>query len=119
MANEISISLSLSVSKNGATASASNAIQITMSGNNFINNVQTVGTSNEAILVGDVAGGGFVYCKNTDATNYIEISLDNAQAQVVAKLLPGEFCIFKPETDTLYAKANTGPVNLQVIAMDL
>lgn len=119
MANEISAQINFTVAKNGATAQVAVGILASMSGNAFINNIQAVGTSNEALLVGDVTGGGFVFCRNLDATNYVEISLDNAQSQVVGKLLAGEWILFKPETDTLYAKANTAPCNVQVLACDL
>lgn len=119
MANEISISATLSASKNGATVTGSGSISISMSGDQFISNVQIVGTSDEeALVVGDVTPTGWFMLKNLDSTNYVVISLDDAGANIVATLLAGEFCVCKPGAN-LYAKANTAPVNLQVIATEL
>jgi hypothetical protein len=123
MANEIQVSLSLTVSKNGASATASESITQTMSGDQFLNSVQIIGTSNEVLNFGDVTAGGWVVCKNLDATNYVEIFLDSGNAQLVAKLLPGasgagEACKFKPGA-AVYARANTAPVNLQVFTCEL
>lgn len=119
MANEIQVSLTLTVSKNGATATATFNLTETMAGDQFISNVQIVGTSNEALVVGDVTTVGWVVCKNLDATNYVEIFLDNSNAQLVAKLLPGQATIFKPGTTTLFARANTSSVNTQVFLVEL
>jgi hypothetical protein len=119
MANEIQINLSLNASKNGAQVAGSTLLSIDMSGDQFISNVQIIGTSNEALVVGDVTTVGFVSVKNLDTTNYLEVFLDNANAQLVAKLLPGEACLFKPGTVTLYARANTAACNAQVILIEL
>jgi hypothetical protein len=118
MANEISVGLSLTVNKNGASATVTEALSETMTGDNFINNVQAVGTSNEALVFGDVSAGGWVVCKNLDPTNYVEIFLDASNAQCVAKLLPGEACKFKPNA-AVYARANTGACNVQVLSTEL
>ena len=119
MANEITVQVTLSATKSGATVTGTCQLSENMAGGQFISNVQIVGTSNEALTLGDVSTIGYVFCKNLDEVNYIEVSLDTAQAQLVAKLLPGECCLFKPGTITLYAKANTDPVNLQVVALEL
>lgn len=119
MANEITVAVSITCTKNGATVTGTASNTITMAGEQFISNVQAVGTSNEALVVGDVSTVGWVFCKNLDATNYVEVSLDNAQADIIATLLPGEAALFKPGTTTLYAKANTAGCNLQVVLIEL
>ncbi len=119
MANEISLSINFAVSKGGASVSGQSNASLTMSGEQFISNVQIIGITNETLVFGDVSTIGYVYCKNLDATNFVTISVDSAQAQVIAKLLPGEACIFKPGTTTVNAKADTAPVNLQVVACEL
>lgn len=120
MANEINLNLTLSVSKNGASSSFTVSKVIDMTGDQFINNVQIVGTSNEALLFGDVSTIGFVAVKNLDATNYVEVFLDSGNANLVAKLFPGEACLFKPgATNLMFARANTGACNCQVLALEL
>ncbi len=122
MADEIQLSLSISCSKNGASINASGNMSITMAGDQFISNIQIVGTSNEALQVGDVSTTGYVYVKNLDSTNYVEVFLDNANTYLVAKLFPGEFTLYKPGgtgAANLFARANTGACNCQVIALEL
>lgn len=124
MANEIQASASLIASKNGATVNVQSTLSgsasgATMSGDQMLTNVQIVGTSAEAIVVGDVTTVGYVMLKNMDATNFVEIALDSAvSTQVFAKLLAGDFAIFPAKTATMYAKADTANVNLLVTAIE-
>ena len=119
MANEISLNISFAVAKNGASVSGATSANFTMTGDQFISNVQIIGTSSETLVFGDVSTIGFVYVKNLDPTNFVEISVDNGQTEIIAKLLPGEACLFKPGTTTVYAKADTASCNVQVVACEL
>lgn len=76
-----------------------------------IQSVQTIGTTEEALALGDVAtDGGAFYARNLDATNYVEIGLTGSY---VIKLLPGEYCYLSGVSSrALYAKANTAAVAL-------
>ena len=115
MANEISVSASLSVSKGGASISATGTVSFTMSGDQMLSNVQIIGTAAEAITVGDVATIGYVFLKNMDATNFVEVALDSGvSTQKIAKILAGGIALFPASTATLYAKADTANVNLLV-----
>jgi hypothetical protein len=120
MANEIGVSASIAASKGGATISASGTDTADMSGDQMIANVQSVGTSAEALQLGDVSTIGYLFLKNMDATNYVEVALDSAvSTQIFAKLLAGDVTLVKAATATLYAKANTAAVNLYVAATEL
>lgn len=119
-AGEISLYASISSTKNGATVAGSSTQNADMIGDQMIGNVQIVGTSNEAINLGDVSTLGHLYCKNMDATNYVEIFTDNANAQPVAKLLAGQaMLIASHPSATYYARANTAVCNLHVVAVEL
>lgn len=76
-----------------------------------IQSVQTIGTTEEALAIGDVAtDGGAFYARNLDDTNYVEIGLTGSY---VIKLLPGEWCFLSGVSDKdLYARANTAAVTL-------
>lgn len=118
MANEIGISIQVSVNKNGAGASGSYAGNTTMAGDQFIGNVQIVGTSNEAILLGDVTTTGMgVFLKNLDPTNYIEIFSDSGNTNLITKIGPGLPSLIYPNA-AIYGRANTAAVNLQVVAFE-
>lgn len=73
---------------------------------------QTIGTSEEAVVVGDVGAGGFFVGINKDATNYIELRPGSGLADLV-RLKPGDPCLFRLTDDaTLYAIANTAACDL-------
>lgn len=91
-----------------------------MAGDQMISNVQIVGTSAEAIVLGDVSTIGYIMLKNMDATNFVEIALDSGvSTQKFSKIPAGGFAIFPASTATMYAKADTANVNLFVAAIEL
>lgn len=119
MANEISIFLSVTASKNGGTVSASGSKTITMAGEQMIANVQIVGLTEEPLFLGDVATGGWLFVKNLDTTNSIKVHESGGEsADHAITLLAGEFALLKP-TSGLYATAFTAPCNVQVLAIEL
>lgn len=116
MANELAISLSLTLQKNGATTSISSSASLTVSGNASIKTVISVGTSWEAIALGDVTAPlGMMFAKNLDATNYVELSYDTGTTAHV-KMKAGEPSLFRPSGTTLHARANTAAVLLEFFA---
>jgi len=71
----------------------------------------TVGTSEETISFGDVTPG-WTEIVNLDDTNYVEFGFSTG---VYGMVLPaGGSMVFKMNGLTLYAKADTASVNLQV-----
>ena len=119
MADEITISASLKVS-NGLLTSprsvtrlqADQATQMSREG------VQSIGTTYEAIDLGDVATAGYVYIRNIDTTNYVEIGTEVSAAFAPAiKLLAGEAALFRAGA-VLYAKADTAAVKIDVLILD-
>lgn len=118
MANEITITTSMSVSKGGATINTSSQSKtLDMSGADMATFTQVIGTSNEAIgFPSDISGDVHIVVKNLDATNYVEIFKDSGNTHLLSKLNAGEFCHLTrvPSTTSLYARANTASVSVQV-----
>jgi hypothetical protein len=124
MANEISASAQLSATKNGVTLNNSVGLTVQaskdMAGDQMTQNVQIVGTSAEALDVGDVSTIGYVLLKNLDTTNFVQIALDSGvSTQIFAKLRAGDVALFPAATATIYAKADTANCNLLVMALEL
>jgi hypothetical protein len=121
MANEIQLSASLSCTKSGATVTGTSSNVITQAGTPSIANVQIVGTTTEALLIGDITNIGYVYLKNLDATNFVQVGLNTpvADADSFITLLAGECAVFPTRLEVIYAKANTAPCNVQVVAVSL
>ena len=120
MANEIYASINFTANKNGAKSSISSSFNLTMTGNEMVQSTQVIGTSSETITLGDISGapGGFVI-KNLDSTNFVEIGGDSGLTVFKLKLLPGQFHFFQPSSGTIYAKADTASVRVQVIATEI
>ena len=123
MAAELSISnLTISFAKTGSPSVSTTvaAITPTVSGAQYMDNVQNVGTSEEAILLGDVAPGGYVFIQNLDTTNFVSLRQATAAANFI-KLLAGEWAIFRMSVDTTapFAIADTAAVNVRFLRFDL
>lgn len=120
MANEISYTANLSATKSNLSLSrASGTLRADLTGAKFYNAVQNIGTSYEAIAIGDVASAGFAWFKNHDATNYVEIGLEvSAAFYAFVKLKPGEVWMGRLATTTIFGRANTGAVNLETMLIE-
>jgi hypothetical protein len=116
MANELTVNFSLAFVKGESRFSIpSRQMQIDVSATPKISNTQTVGTSHEAMVLGDVASLGALWVLNTDATNYVEIGVEVAATfYPVIRLQPGDWG-FIPRVGTAapFARANTSNVNLE------
>ena len=120
MANEIYTSISYKARKNGADISISSAHNVTMTGDDMINTTQVIGTTAELVGFGEITGApGEVVIKNLDATNFIELGGDSGLTVFKTKLLPGRSTIFQPSSATLYAKADTASVRIQILANEI
>jgi hypothetical protein len=120
MANEINIQAVLTVQRSTPPMCASGALDITQTGKHCICNVQNIGTGAEALVLGDCATMGYLFVKNVDPTNYVQLGLDSGvSTQVFAKLKPNEFCLIPCNQIPIYAKANTAACDVVVAAAEL
>ena len=122
MASELSIStLSITFTKSGSASfsAAPAALSITITGDAWMDNTQTVGTSEEAILLGDVATGGYWFVQNMDATNFVELRSGTGATDFI-KLKAGEWAIFRTSGDATapYAIADTGSVQGRFLRLE-
>lgn len=120
MANEVTVNTTLNATKSGVTVNTGGQSKLVdMDGDQMLTNVQTIGTSAEALVIGDIASLGWIFVRNLDAANFVELALDSAvSTQVFAKLLAGEWALFPAKTGTMYAKADTAECNIQVVAIE-
>lgn len=120
MADELTVVTGWSYSKNGRTRQLTSVqTQFDISGNGVIENMQSIGTAaHEALVLGEVGTAGFMYARNSDATNYVEIGYDDGGTfRPFIKLLKGEPCqCFL--TAAPYAKANTGACILDYVIVE-
>lgn len=107
MADELTVITGLLFSK-GGLESQMDALRQTLdvSGSHYIRRSQSIGTSAEALDIGEITTCGYIAIHNKDATNFVEIRDGSGGADVV-KLLAGETAVFRLATSTPYAIANT------------
>ena len=115
MANELTVSCSVRFSKSGREHDkAYGGLQIDVTGTNVICNTQTVGTSEEALVVGDVGTAGYMIIKNLDATNYVTLRASTGAADTV-KLKAGEVAMYRLAANAPFAIANTAPCDVEYL----
>lgn len=118
MADELSTSLEVSYSKNGVTEEISETDLITVTGSELVKYIQSVGTSEEALELGqDIGTPGYVYLKNLDDTNFVSIRRASGEGNMI-KLLPGEWAWFRMAATAPYAIADTAACRLKVVVFE-
>lgn len=122
MANELTLSgLNISFTKSGSPSVdlSPASLSITISGAQVMDNVQSVGTTEEALLLGDVAAGGIVFALNLDSTNFVSIRSGTGATNLI-RMNAGEWCLFRLSGDATapFAIADTAAVNLRLLRFD-
>jgi hypothetical protein len=112
MADELTLSVNFSVTKDGATTSVRVSDTIDVSASPRASGVQSIGTAWEAINMGEVTSPGYFFYHNLDATNYIEFSADSGGANALGKAVTNDFGCFRVTSSAIYARANTAACKL-------
>ena len=78
-----------------------------------VSNTQAVGTTHEALVMGEVATARWAYFENKDLANYVEVGTDSAGSFIAfLRLDAGQYVIVPLATNAPYAKANTAALDL-------
>ena len=118
MADELKINANISFSKDRKKYSKSyGGIEVDVTGTDYVVGTQSIATSATAINVGEIGNEGYIYAKNLDTTNYVELHNGSSGTHMV-KLLPGDVCLFKlfklvDGTPDLHATANEAAVEIE------
>lgn len=118
MADELTTNFSMSYTNGQSRLTIpAKQLQIDVASQVRASATQTIGTTQEALVMGDVSSAGAAYFLNTDATNYVDIGIDvTGTFYGLIRLRPGQFA-FCPRlaTNAPFARANTSSVNLEYI----
>lgn len=118
MSQEITIHAALSFAKSGRSASAdSGDITVDMTGTKSLDTVQTIGTTEEALQLGEVTAPSTHYwIKNLDATNPVDLKPATG-GTVTTRILPGRVAMgqFGPTVMAPFVQAITAPVDIRVV----
>lgn len=117
MANEISVSLSATISQSGQSVSGTGSFTGNLSSTSFIGEEVTIGSSSASTLyIAGLTNPTTVLVLNQDTTNFITVAGDAGLIEFPQKLLPGQGVLLLPESGTIYAKADTAPCQAWVVA---
>ena len=117
MANEITATVSVAFAKGNIPSQTFPAsFSVTVSGSNYMRTVQTVGTSAEAMTLGDVATPGVAIIHNLDGTNFVTVAANNTDAPAV-KIKAGETWPFRISGTTPFLQADTAPVQVEFLVI--
>jgi hypothetical protein len=111
MADELTIHATMSFAKSSAALEHTKTAQVTVSGTECAQWVQTIGTSEEAIqLPPDIATLGYFMAENLDVTNFVSLRAGTGLgnfAKIPAGKFAGPFMLGSGATAP-YAIADTG-----------
>jgi hypothetical protein len=116
MSQEISGGASLSINSLGGNGSGTVAFVADISANGFVCDERVVPTTAGTIPMGGVTAPQAVFIKNLDDTNYMEVDSVSTMDKFPQKLYPGDGILLKPETGTIYWKANTATLLALIVA---
>lgn len=115
MANELIVTAGFDYSKSGLTVYSRENVSVTVTGTEISRHIQSIGTSaEEAVAVSDIGTQGYVFAKNLDSTNYVEMG---TTGKLAVKLKAGEIAVFRTG-GALYAQANTAAVRVLFIVIE-
>ena len=121
MANEIQMQAKLYASKGGAyLPNVPYNVTANMSGTDMASQTLSIGTTEESLALGtDVTLPAHVCIANLDSTNYVQIGFSTGD--YVVRINPGAAALlpYVESGTTIYAKANTASVTVQVTACEV
>lgn len=118
MANELTLTASLTYedSEDASVSLALTDLIASVASKKYIKHKQNIGTSEEAIVLGEVTSPGWALFINRDETNFIELRVATGGAKF-AKLKPGEpaFLRLGSGAQVPYALADTAACQLEIL----
>jgi hypothetical protein len=118
-ANRLTVTVTASLVHPGGSASLQVSEQRTLAGTGFVNIEQEIGTSWEAVSVTDIGTLGFLFIRNEDAVNYVEIATANDNTGIFGKIVAGRgLPVDVSAGATYYLKANTATVKVVILATE-
>jgi hypothetical protein len=116
MSNELTLSGTLAYAddEDADLSLAVTSLLVTVSAKKFTWAKQSIGTSEEAVNLGEVTAPGWFVAINRDLSNFLELRVATGGAKF-CKLKPGEFCLLRlgSGAQVPFAIADTAAVQLE------
>jgi len=117
VAGEGSLRINISSTRDNTTFSRSFTDTFDVGASSGLLTRQNIGTSDETLSLGDVSSNGYIFIKNCDATNYVE--LGHTSGTYFGRLNAGEGAVFRcgAALTAIHAKANTGACDVEYLLL--
>ena len=121
MANRLTVTTTASLVHPAGSAALQTSEQRTLTGTGFVNIEQEIGTGAwEAVSVTDIGTLGFLFIRNEDAVNYVEIATANDDTGIFGRISAGRgLPVDVVSGATYYLKANTATVKVVILATEV
>lgn len=118
MSDEITINAFLSFT-NGVRSDEFGETGLTfdMSGTDYVRKTQSVGTSEEALNIGEITTPGYILIRNRDATNFVSLRAATGGANCV-KIKAGEIALFRLASTAPFVIADTSSVEIEYLLIE-
>ena len=118
MADELKATLTVRYTKESVSAKTPGAtISLDVTGEGIQSGVQSIGTTAEALGKGDITTIGWIWLKNLNLINFVELSIDGG-TNFFGKLEPGEETFLPIHTANIHAKADSASCSVQYMLIE-
>jgi hypothetical protein len=118
MANELTIAASLRFVKGDSNELFNKSgIQLDVSGTDYVKLTQTVGTSEEALSLGDLTTPGYALIYNRDSTNFVSVR-SGTGADNLVKVPAGGIALFMIEASAPFVIADTASCQIEMLLIE-
>lgn len=94
-------------------------ISVTMTGDSYTRFIQTVGTSEEALELGqDIGTPGYCMIRNLDATNFVSLRRATGEGNCI-RIDAGAFALFRLAATAPFVIADTANVRIETLLIEV
>lgn len=118
MANEVRATGNLQVSRDGFTITGNTTQTLSMTGSQYIGNIQSIGTTYEALTIGDLTDIRYLFITNV-STASISVAMHSASSSF-SVLRPDDVLLLPPSGSfvTYQLKSDSAGADVQIVAVE-
>lgn len=119
MSAELTLSMRMSLRKGEVDVPpfGASGVKLDVSGSRFIRNTQLIGTTQEALILGELTDPGYGIFHNLSTSNTIYIRRATGEGDMI-KLRPGGWACFELEATAPYAVSTSSASYLEYLIVD-
>ncbi len=120
MSDELKLNATLAYADSDAADESLQIVDLlaSSSAKKYVKAKQSIGITEEALILGECTTPGWLFLRNTDAANFVNLKVATS-GSIFAKLLAGEFCLLRlgSAAQAPFLIADTAPVTVEYIVV--